>query len=54
MKVVKEERTITCCNCGSHLIYTSEDIEVVWIGSKTFVRCPICGQKLFDLKPKHN
>jgi ribosomal protein S27E len=52
MKVIVEERTITCCGCGSHLIYTHDDIETTWIGNKTFVRCPICGQKLFDLKPK--
>ena len=54
MKVINEERTITCCNCGSRLIYTNDDIETVWIGIQSFLRCPICGQKLFDLKPKNN
>lgn len=54
MKVIDKERNITCCGCGSYLIYTNEDIETTWIGSKPFVRCPICGQKLFDLKSKNN
>lgn len=54
MEVIKEERKITCCGCGSHLIYKNDDIETTWIGNKPFVRCPICNQKLFDLKPKCN
>lgn len=52
MKVVKEERNITCCGCRSHLTYISEDIETTWIGNKPFIRCPICGQRLFDLNPR--
>ena len=52
MKVIVEERTITCCGCGSELIYTHNDIETTWISNKPFIRCPICGQKLFDFKPR--
>ena len=52
MKVIKENKIITCCGCGSQLIYTSEDIETTWIGNKPFIRCPICGQKLFEISPK--
>jgi DNA-directed RNA polymerase subunit RPC12/RpoP len=52
MKVIIEKRIITCCGCGTPLIYTSEDIETTWIGNKPFIRCPICGQKLFELSHK--
>lgn len=31
MEVIKEERTITCCNCGSQLIYTNDDIETKYL-----------------------
>lgn len=49
MEIIKENKTIVCCGCKSKLNYTYEDIEKTWIGKTPFLRCPVCGQKLFQI-----
>ena len=29
--------------------YSTDDIELTWISRAAFVRCPVCGQKLFQI-----
>lgn len=50
MQVINQEQTILCPYCKTELKYNYRDIETTFIGNVPFVRCPVCGQRLFNLK----
>ena len=47
MQVINQEQTILCPYCFTEFKY--KDIETTFIGNVPFVRCPVCGQRLFNL-----
>ena len=47
IEIVNEKRLIRCCDCNTQFSYTHEDIELLWLTGKPFVRYPVCGRKLF-------
>ena len=49
MRIIEETKIRKCCNCKTELEYSRDDIELTWITKQPFVRCPVCGQKLFQI-----
>lgn len=49
MEIIEESKIKVCCGCNSKLKYTHNDIEKTWFGNIPFLRCPVCGQMLFEI-----
>lgn len=49
MEVIEETKIVKCKDCHSQLKFTSKDIETTWITNDPFVRCPVCGNRIFIL-----
>ena len=49
MEIIEESKITVCCGCNSKLKYTHNDIKKTWFGNIPFLRCPVCGQMLFEI-----
>lgn len=49
MRIIEKTKVKICCNCRTEFEYSRDDIELTWITKVPFVRCPVCGQKLFQI-----
>ena len=49
MRIIEETKIKKCCSCNTKFEYSTDDIELTWISRAAFVRCPVCGQKLFQI-----
>ena len=50
MEIIVETKVKTCPYCGTKMKYTHEDIRLAWITEAPFISCPVCNNRLFDLK----
>lgn len=47
MKVIKKDRIQICPYCNTKLSFNEDDIETTHIVNDTFIRCCVCGQRIF-------
>ena len=49
MRIIEKTKIKKCCNCKTEFEFSTNDVELTWITKQPFVRCPVCGQKLFQI-----
>lgn len=48
MKIITEEKKISCPYCHTKLVYTQNDIKVVCITRNPYIECPVCKHRIFN------